>query len=277
MKIIKKKDKVVFAIILFTFLFVLISILFSKYKIIKLSTTKNYTVFRKNNYVLVKKTLFPKRNDLIVYVIEDKYFVSRCVALPKDTVYCVNGKVFINKKRLNDKDFAQNIYRIIYYGEEQKDLIESNYQIIEQQDNLNLKYVSITEKEKKQIENYKLQITNSQIPSKFRNSEVFPKSFRYDWNENNYGPLVLPKTKDILVLNEQTYSLWKNTILEFEKKQIERKKDNSIFVNTKKTGHYIFENNYYYVLNDQRWQLSDSRKFGPIAENCIIGKIIAIF
>ena len=259
-------------------LFVVVVILISKYRIIRISSENSNDLFFKHvSFVVVKKHSLPQYNEQIVYMVDQKYFISRCVGLPKDTIYCNNGNVFVNRKRLNDKDFVQNLYRIIYFKDEQKLYIEKYFKIIEQQDNLNLKYVSITEQEKIELEKLKLHISKSQVPLKYRNSEVFPKSFRYDWNENNYGPLILPKNRDVLLLNEQTFSLWKNTIIEFEKKQIERKKDNSIFVNTKKTEYYIFENNYYYLLNDQRWQLSDSRKFGPIAENCIIGKIIAIF
>lgn len=266
-----------FVVVLLTILCVLFLIIFSKYKFIKISLTSYNSTLQNKNFVIVKKHTLPQHNELIVYLADDKYQISRCIALPNDTVFCSNGKFFINRKRLNDSSYAQNMYRIIYFDEEQKKFLEKKYKIIEQQDNLNLKFVSVTEKEKIEIEKYKIIVSKSQIKTKFRNSDVFPKSFRFDWNENNFGPLVLPHTQNVLILNEQTYSLWKNTITEFEKIKIERKKDNSIVINEIKSEYYTFQNNYYYVLNDQRWQLEDSRKFGPIAESCIIGKVIAFF
>lgn len=111
---------------------------------------------------------------------------------------------------------------------------------------------------------------------KIPNTNFFPNSLPYDWNEDNFGPLVLPKAGMKIRLNDENYPLYKKIIREYEQNDF-IKKGNSFFINGKETEEYTFQQDYYWMMGDNRHRSEDSRYWGFVPADHIVGKPVFIW
>jgi len=105
------------------------------------------------------------------------------------------------------------------------------------------------------------------------NPKIFPNGSL--WNEENYGPVIIPKRNDIIHLNVNNLEQWK-IFIEREKHSISAK-DSTILIDDKPANEYKVERNYYFMLGDGRYLSLDSRYYGFIPEGNIIGQATIIY
>ncbi|MCX7878454.1 MAG: signal peptidase I [Ignavibacteria bacterium] len=103
---------------------------------------------------------------------------------------------------------------------------------------------------------------------------IFPEGS--GWNEDNYGPLYIPKKGDELLITPENIETWKNIITN-EGHSIRLSADRRIFIDEKETSYYTVKKNYYFVLGDNRNNSSDSRYWGFLSEENIIGEALLIY
>jgi signal peptidase I len=103
---------------------------------------------------------------------------------------------------------------------------------------------------------------------------IFPKGM--PWNEDNYGPLYIPGIGDTLALNADTFDGWK-IFIEREGSTAERKPDGNIVIDGIETDRYIVKRNYMFGVGDNRNNSLDSRFFGPIAQDLLIGSPMIVY
>ncbi|MGB2086600.1 MAG: signal peptidase I, partial [Flavobacteriaceae bacterium] len=93
------------------------------------------------------------------------------------------------------------------------------------------------------------------------NTTFFPNSLPYDWNEDNFGPIVLPKAGTEILLNDENLPLYKKIIRDYEGNTLE-KIDTVIKINGKESNRYTFQQDYYWMMGDNRHRSEDSRFWG---------------
>ena len=116
------------------------------------------------------------------------------------------------------------------------------------------------------------QISKNKTPNK----TFFPNRIPFDWNQDNFGPIVIPNTGMTVNLNSSNLSLYKKAILDYENNDLVSKAD-GIFINGKKVTQYTFKQDYYWMMGDNRHRSEDSRFWGFVPADHIVGKPVFIW
>lgn len=256
-----------------------LKIFFMYYDIFRSNHVINNTNSKALYFILIKKGNEVNRKDKILYSLNDgKLVLSRCVAFPGEKISIEQGEVLIDNKQIDETYYAQKTYRVNCFTNDATYRLINKYRLIEDSNYLEVYYLDLSLENFKKLKKDSSFFISSQItPKDFRNNNIFPHSFRFNWNEDNFGPLLIPQKNLKININEISYSIYKNLIENYEKIKIEKKDSKDFFINNNKIESYIFENDYYFVLSDLRSHLNDSRTFGPIPKNKIIGRFIACF
>ncbi|PID59651.1 MAG: signal peptidase I [Ignavibacteriae bacterium] len=112
-------------------------------------------------------------------------------------------------------------------------------------------------------------------PKSYTRPDIFPKGS--GWNKDQYGPLVIPKKGDVVTLTPQNIEIYRAIINRTYGKNVVELKNNQVYINGKLSETFKIPQDYYFAMGDNRDDSADSRYWGFVPRENIIGKALMIY
>ncbi len=225
---------------------------------------------------------FKKTNRRIRKPIDKKSnYVKRCVGIAGDSLEIRDGYVYINGKKnilpdrarlqfkyivnTNGKQLNVNSLRNRYHVREGGRTQDGNYILNLASDDASRLKNNPSVKNMKRI-----------VAPKEEGENVFPNINYLNWNRDNFGPIYIPEKGKTVSLNIESLPFYKQIIVEYEKNNLKIEGD-QILINGDPVSSYTFKQNYYWMMGDNRHNSEDSRYWGFVPFDHVVGKPVFIW
>lgn len=215
------------------------------------------------------------------------HYVKRCVAVAGDTLQLIDGWVYVNGKPQTRYGGIQNTYRVTTDGSGINALIFRNLDISESDQWFSSSVpgypaVPLTDKALEKVRSLSNVVSVDQnidnFPPDYPDSELMLFPFvRTGWTRDNYGPIWIPAKGETVELNPGNISLYRRIIEVYEGNSFEIAADGSFIINGQPATEYTFKMDYYFMMGDNRHNSLDSRYWGFVPEDHIVGKPCVIW
>jgi signal peptidase I len=272
--------------------------------------TKSFIEAARLPYLRLPGFVDVKRNDIVVfnYPADDvrpndtllgpvfnpamkENYVKRCVAVPGDVIELRNIQVYIDGKPGWNAPDQQHRYLVTTNGEgfNPKNLEKLGFRLprrgsYERDPNANFDFdggmrFDLTNELVKTFQSFSnvTKVERPSMPFGTPMGGIFPQDYRrYPWNLDNFGPLKIPAKGMTIKLDTANLPLYRRCIEAYEQHKVEVR-DGKIYIDDALAIDYTFAMNYYLMMGDNRDNSLDSRFWGMVPEDHIVGKPVLVF
>tara|TARA_Y100000385_G_scaffold54905_1_gene52437 strand:+ start:3873 stop:4760 length:888 start_codon:yes stop_codon:yes gene_type:complete len=242
----------------------------------------DYLIVNKWENSILGNHVKPKKNDVIAFhypldkgdIADKLVYIKRCVGIPGETITIENGLIDSCEKALqfdyiitdpNSKINWETLNNIdVYLGGK---TINNNW------------ILSLSDKQIKSLKSIDNELIFQKLTQDVKQFDLstFPSDTLIKWNRDFYGPIYIPKSGHTIKINLENISLYRKIIEIYENHTIEVNNSN-IIIDKKIADTYTFEQNYYFMMGDNRHHSKDSRHWGFVPEDHLIASCaIVIF
>ncbi|MHC1707651.1 MAG: S26 family signal peptidase [Bacteroidales bacterium] len=207
-------------------------------------------------------------------------YIKRCVGIPGDNLQIIDRQLYINGKPAENPENMQFIYTIYTDGSalnpkslEKLDISEGG------QVDVGIYQFPLSEEKAKTMATWanvkKVEVQSR--PAGQMNPVIFPHdTLNYKWNEDNFGPVIIPQAGATVNLTLQNIALYQRIIDVYEYNDF-RIRDGKIYINGAEATAYTFKQDYYWMMGDNRHNSADSRFWGFVPADHVVGSAVFVW